>query len=92
MTQLPEGAENEGRWEDEVPEGLNDELAEPLRRNLERDPATAGGPPLEDTAQYERSVEDDTPLPPSELPAVDLPEVGATEDDPATPVFREPQQ
>lgn len=95
MTETPHGGTHggsqEGRWEDQVPEGINDELDEPLRRHLERDPSDLGGDdvtgggeaPVEDTATYERAVEDGSVLPPGS-------EEGAGEPDDVTPVFREP--
>ena len=68
----------------QVPEGLNDDIEEPLRGRLERDPAVDGGQAaVEDTADYERAVEEDTVLPPDGDAAA-----GAA--DPDTPEFREP--
>jgi hypothetical protein len=66
----------------QVPEGLNDDIEEPLRGRLERDPsAPAPGEAVEDGAAYERAVEEDTVLPPDG-------DAGPVDDE--RPVFQEP--
>ena len=73
----------------QVPEGLNDDIEEPQRGRLERDPAADGGhlagedSAVEDSAEYERAVEEDTVLPPAG-------DAAAGESDPDTPEFLEP--
>ena len=68
----------------QVPEGLNDDIEEPVRGRLERDPSADGGhAAVEDTADYERAVEEDTVLPPAGDAAG-----GAS--DPDTPEFLAP--
>ena len=70
----------------QVPEGLNDDIEEPVRGRLQRDPAAAAAPgdPVEDRAAYERAVEEDTVL----APDGDTGGTGDTDAD--TPVFQEP--
>ena len=68
----------------EVPEGLDDDIEEPLRGRLERDPDAEGGhQALEDGPDYERAVEEDTVLAPDGDAAA-----GAPDDE--SPQFREP--
>lgn len=65
-------------------EGLNDQPDEPLHRDLTRDPAETGGGAVEDDAEYERAVEEDTVAPPAQEQ-----DPGADE---LAPDFREPDQ
>jgi hypothetical protein len=68
----------------QVPEGLNDDIEEPLRGRLERDPAADGGQQaVEEGPDYERAVEEDTVLAPDG-------DAAATAADDETPLFREP--
>jgi hypothetical protein len=67
----------------QVPEGLNDDIEEPELGRLERDPSAGAGPDdaLEDSADYERAVEEDTVLAPDG-------DAGPAEDE--RPTFQEP--
>lgn len=67
----------------EVPEGLNNDIEEPVHGRLERDPASpaAPGDAIEDGAAYERAVEEDTVVAPDGDP-------GPAEDE--RPTFQEP--
>jgi len=69
----------------EVPEGLNNDIEEPVIGRLEREPGTGpddtGEAAVEDTAAYERAVEEDTVLTPDG-------DAGTADDE--RPVFREP--
>jgi hypothetical protein len=67
----------------QVPEGLNDDIEEPVLGRLERDPSAAGGPDdaVEDSADYERAVEEDTVLAPDG-------DAGPADDE--RPTFQEP--
>ena len=69
----------------QVPEGMNDDIEEPLRGRLEREPGSGpddtGEAAVEDGAAFERAVEEDTVLAPDG-------ETGTSDD--GGPVFREP--
>lgn len=68
----------------EVPtEGTNAEVDEPMRRHQERDPDESGAETVEDSAAYERAVEDG-----SVRPAAGPEDPGAGE---LAPEFREPR-
>jgi hypothetical protein len=76
--------EEEDRVVTQVPEGLNDDIEEPLRGRLERDPAADGGQQaVEEGPDYERAVEEDTVLAPDG-------DAAAPPADDDTPQFREP--
>lgn len=67
-----------------VPEGaLNDEVDEPLRRHLERDPDEPHAEAVEDSPGYERAVEEGTVQSPS---SADDPGAGDQ-----APEFKEPE-
>lgn len=67
---------------DHPTEGLNDEVEEPLRRRLDREPDESSAEAVEDSFEYEQAVEEGTARPPS------------GQDDPGAgelaPEFREP--
>jgi hypothetical protein len=67
----------------QVPEGLNDDIEEPVLGRLERDPSAARSPDdaVEEGADYERAVEEDTVLAPDG-------DAGQAEDE--RPTFQEP--
>ena len=71
----------------EVPEGMNNDIEEPVLGRLEREPGTGpdatGEGAVEDSAAYERAVEEHTVLTPDG-------DSGTAEDE--GPVFREPVQ
>jgi hypothetical protein len=71
----------------QVPEGMNDDIEEPVLGRLQREPGTGpdatGEGAVEDGAAYERAVEEDTVLAPDG-------DAGTADDE--GPVFREPGQ